>query len=47
MMTRRALATVAVAGATMTIMPSLARAESLPQAKNIVMVHGLFADGSC
>jgi pimeloyl-ACP methyl ester carboxylesterase len=47
MMTRRTLATVAVAGATMTVMPLLARAESLPQAKNIVMVHGLFADGSC
>jgi len=31
----------------MAMMPSRARAENLPQAKNIVMVHGLFADGSC
>ena len=47
MITRRTLATAAVAGATLAMMPRLASAASLPQAKNIVMVHGLFADGSC
>jgi pimeloyl-ACP methyl ester carboxylesterase len=47
MMTRRVLATAAVAGATLVMMPSRARAGTLPQAKNVVLVHGLFADGSC
>jgi pimeloyl-ACP methyl ester carboxylesterase len=47
MITRRSIATAAVAGATMAVMPSLAKAQTLPQAKNVVMVHGLFADGSC
>jgi pimeloyl-ACP methyl ester carboxylesterase len=28
-------------------MPRLARAEAAPVARNIVLVHGLFADGSC
>ena len=28
-------------------MPRLARAEDAPGARNIVLVHGLFADGSC
>ena len=28
-------------------MPRLARAEDAPAARNIVLVHGLFADGSC
>lgn len=47
MITRRTLATVAVAGAAAGLMPQLARAATLPQAQNIVLVHGLFADGSC
>jgi pimeloyl-ACP methyl ester carboxylesterase len=28
-------------------MPRLPRAESVPEASNVVLVHGLFADGSC
>ena len=47
MIVRRTLATVAVAGATLAMMPSRTRAATPPQAKNVVMVHGLFADGSC
>ena len=47
MIVRRTLATVAVAGATLAMMPSRARTATPPQAKNVVMVHGLFADGSC
>lgn len=47
MINRRTLASAAVAGATVALMPRLVRAETLPQARNIVLVHGLFADGSC
>jgi len=47
-MNRRTFTSAAVAaGATTTLMPRLARAESVPVARNIVLVHGLFADGSC
>ena len=34
-------------GAAVALMPRLARAEDAPAARNIVLVHGLFADGSC
>jgi pimeloyl-ACP methyl ester carboxylesterase len=48
MMNRRTFASAALAaGATTTLMPGLAHAESVPVARNIVLVHGLFADGSC
>jgi pimeloyl-ACP methyl ester carboxylesterase len=33
--------------ATVAMMPRLPRAEDAPVARNIVLVHGLFADGSC
>jgi pimeloyl-ACP methyl ester carboxylesterase len=33
--------------ATVALMPRLPRAEDAPVARNIVLVHGLFADGSC
>ena len=47
MMTRRTFASALVAGATVMLMPCLVRAENGPTARNIVLVHGLFADGSC
>lgn len=34
-------------GAVASILPKFAHAQSLPSARNIVLVHGLFADGSC
>ena len=47
MMTRRTFASALVAGATVMLMPCLVRAENGPTTRNIVLVHGLFADGSC
>lgn len=47
MMSRRTFTSVVAAGAIAAVMPRLARAESVPKAGNIVLVHGLFADGSC
>ena len=47
MMSRRTFATVLAAGATVALMPPFARGESRPVARNVVLVHGLFADGSC
>ena len=46
MMTRRTCASALVAGATVMLMPGLVSAENGPGARNIVLVHGLFADGS-
>ena len=46
MMTRRTFASALVAGATVALMPGLVSAENGPAARNIVLVHGLFADGS-
>ncbi len=47
MMSRRRFASALAAGAAAALMPRLARAASVPEARNIVLVHGLFADGSC
>jgi pimeloyl-ACP methyl ester carboxylesterase len=47
MMSRRTFASVLALGAAAALMPRLARAASVPEALNIVLVHGLFADGSC
>ena len=47
MMNRRTFTSALVVGATAALMPRLARAETPPVARNIVLVHGLFADGSC
>ena len=46
MMTRRTFASALVVGATVTLMPGLVSAQNGPAARNIVLVHGLFADGS-
>jgi len=47
MMSRRALTTALAAAAMGTLMPPLVRAANVPPARNVVLVHGLFADGSC
>src|SRR5882724_7985567 len=47
MMSRRTFASALAAGAAVALMPRLARAADVPEARNIVLVHGLFADGSC
>ena len=47
MMSRRIFASALAAGATGALMPRLVRAEGSPGARNIVLVHGPFADGSC
>ena len=46
MISRRTLVSALAAGAIAVLMPHLARAEHRPAARNIVLVHGLFADGS-
>jgi pimeloyl-ACP methyl ester carboxylesterase len=47
MMTRRAFAAALAAGSMGALMPRLVRAQNRPAARNVVLVHGLFADGSC
>jgi pimeloyl-ACP methyl ester carboxylesterase len=47
MMGRRTFASTLAAGATGLLIPRLARAANGPAARNVVLVHGLFADGSC
>ena len=47
MMSRRTFATALAAGVTAAITPRVVRAENRPTARNVVLVHGLFADGSC
>ena len=40
--------TIAVAAiAAANLLPAAARSATVPIAKNVVLVHGLFADGSC
>src|ERR1700761_4804449 len=46
MLTRRAFPPAIAAGAAATFLPRSADA-AVPQANNVVLVHGLFADGSC
>jgi hypothetical protein len=46
MISRRTLAFALAAGAIAVLMPRLPLAENRPAARNIVLVHGLFADGS-
>jgi pimeloyl-ACP methyl ester carboxylesterase len=47
MMNRRLFASALAAGTACALMPKLVRAQNNPGARNIVLVHGLFADGSC
>ena len=46
MMSRRTFTSTAAAGAMATLIPNMAGAKNVPEARNIVLVHGLFADGS-
>lgn len=47
MMSRRFLASTLAAGTVAALTPRAARTQGLPPVRNVVMVHGLFADGSC
>ncbi|MCJ2079199.1 alpha/beta hydrolase [Methylobacterium sp. E-016] len=47
MITRRNLNRTLVATAAAALLPRAATAQDLPRARNVVLVHGLFADGSC
>jgi pimeloyl-ACP methyl ester carboxylesterase len=46
MMSRRTFTSALAVGAMGALMPRWARAKSGPEARNVVLVHGLFADGS-
>jgi pimeloyl-ACP methyl ester carboxylesterase len=47
MMDRRAFVTLMAAGAASPHFLTVADAQSVPKVRNVVLVHGLFADGSC
>jgi pimeloyl-ACP methyl ester carboxylesterase len=47
MLTRRSFNTLLAASAVASMAPQITEAQTLPKASNIVLVHGLFADGSC
>jgi pimeloyl-ACP methyl ester carboxylesterase len=47
MMDRRTLIGAAAAGAALPLLNVVASAQKSPMTKNVVFVHGLFADGSC
>jgi pimeloyl-ACP methyl ester carboxylesterase len=46
-MDRRTFVGMMAAGATSPLFQRAAAAQSVPKAQNVVLVHGLFADGSC
>ena len=46
-MNRRAFVGMMAAGATIPLLQGTAAAQPLPKIRNVVLVHGLFADGSC
>jgi pimeloyl-ACP methyl ester carboxylesterase len=46
-MDRRSFVKMIAAGAASPLLARAAFAQSVPQARNVVLVHGLFADGSC
>ena len=46
-MDRRTFVGTAMAAATIPLLPRAAHAQSVPKAQNVVLIHGLFADGSC
>ena len=47
MMNRRTLLRAAAANAALALLNRVATAQTLPKTRNVVFVHGLFADGSC
>jgi hypothetical protein len=46
-MNRRTFVSMAAAGAASTFFAGATAAQPTPKARNVVLVHGLFADGSC
>ncbi|MBR0963146.1 alpha/beta hydrolase [Bradyrhizobium diazoefficiens] len=46
-MNRRTVMSMAAAGAASTLFQGTTAAQPAPKARNVVLVHGLFADGSC
>ncbi len=46
MVSRRTFNALLAAGAVATVAPHPTRAQNVTQAKNVVLVHGLYADGS-
>ena len=44
---RRGFVSMAVAGAASPLLQRVAVAQPVPKARNVVLIHGLFADGSC
>ena len=46
-MDRRTLISIMAAGAASPLFQRTAATQPAPKARNIVLVHGLFADGSC
>jgi pimeloyl-ACP methyl ester carboxylesterase len=44
---RRTFARLVAAGAATTLIRGIAAAQPTPKAQNVILVHGLFADGSC
>jgi pimeloyl-ACP methyl ester carboxylesterase len=46
MMTRRMFSTSILAGAAAALLPSAARSQNSVKARNVVLVHGAYADGS-
>ena len=47
MVNRRTLLGAAAASAALILLNRVASAQTLPKTRNVVFVHGLFADGSC
>jgi pimeloyl-ACP methyl ester carboxylesterase len=47
MMNRRTFTSALAVSAAASLLPRLARAQAAKRAQNVVLVHGLFADGSC
>ena len=46
MVTRRTFNALLAAGAAAAVTPAISTAQKVPMAKNVVLVHGLYADGS-
>lgn len=47
MISRRTFTSALAAASAVNLMPRLVCAANVPKARNVVLVHGLFADGSC
>jgi pimeloyl-ACP methyl ester carboxylesterase len=47
MLTRRSFNTMIVAAANSSVAPTITKAQTTTRARNVVLVHGLYADGSC